>query len=332
METPLLSICIPTYRRSALLAEALESVAAQATDEIEVVITEDPSDDAGTARVVEEFRPRLHSIRHVVNATRLQFDGNFLHVMSLARGRFCWLLSDDDKIEPGGVAGVTRAIQSHDGLTGLTLNRRAYDRDYAQPAYERPFHQREDRVFTDLPAMYLALLDQLGFLSGMVINRADFMEALADPRVTEFTGSGYVQLFLSVLMMQRNPRWLYVATPCVGWRRDNDSFVERGALGRLQMDVEGYDRVASAFFPRNSRTFREAAAEVVGRHVRHHIVHAKLNGASADFTREALRLCLRHYASIPAFWLRTFPVLLMPRALLRGLRSVYQRLRRSTSR
>lgn len=329
METPLISICIPTYKRSALLAEALESVAAQATADVEVVITEDPSDDAGTARVVDQFWARLPSIRHEVNEVRLQFDANFLRVMSLARGQYCWLLSDDDKIEPGGIARVTADTKQHGDLTGLTLNRRAYDRAYAQPAYERPFHQREDRLFTDLPAMYLTLLDQLGFLSGMVVNRARFAEAAADPRVAEFTGSGYVQLFVSVLMMQRHPRWLYVAEPCVGWRRDNDSFVERGALGRLRMDVEGYDRVASAFFPLGSPTYREAASRVVSRHVRHHIVHAKLSGASFDFTRQATSLCLDHYASIPEFWLRTFPILLLPKPILRGLRAVYQRARRS---
>jgi abequosyltransferase len=323
--TPLISICIPTYRRSALLAEALESVAAQATSDIEVVIAEDPSDDSDTSRVVETFRARLPRLRHVVNERRLQFDGNCLQVMSLALGRYCWLLSDDDKLEPGGVARVVHATAADEALTGLTLNRRAYDRTYAAPAYERPFRQRVDRLFTDLPTTFLTLLDQLGFLSGTVVNRARWIEAVSDPRVGEFVGSGYVQLFVSLLMMQTHPRWCYVAEPCVGCRHDNDSFVERGALGRLRMDVEGYDRIAAAFFPRESATFQASASEVVGLHVRHHIVQARLGGASSAFTRQALRLCLQHYARLPAFWLRTFPLFLLPTPMLRGLRSAYQR-------
>jgi abequosyltransferase len=332
VDTPLISVCIPTYRRSAFLAKALETVAAQATAEIEVVITEDPSDDVDTSRVVETFRARLRRLTHVVNETRLQFDGNCLRVISLARGHYCWLLSDDDMVEPGGVARVIRALTTHEALTGLTLNRRGYDRAYARSVYERPFRQRGDRLFTDLRTMFLALLDQLGFLSGTVLNRARLTEALSDTRVAEFVGSGYAQLFLSVLMMQRHPKWLYLADPCVGWRRDNDSFVERGSLGRLRMDVEGYDRIASAFFPRESPTFREAASEVVSRHVRHHIVHAKLDGATPDFTRQALELCLRHYARLPAFWFRTFPILLLPRPVLRALRAVYQRSRHMAGR
>jgi hypothetical protein len=98
------------------------------------------------------------------------------------------------------------------------------------------------------------------------------------------------------------------------------------------MDVEGYERIASAFFPRESATFRRSAALVAGLHVRHHIVHAKLGGATSDFTWQAWRLCLRHYARLPAFWLRTFPILLLPASVLRRLRPVYQRARQMAGR
>ena len=181
--------------------------------------------------------------------------------------------------------------------------------------------------------MFLALLDQLGFLSGTVLNRARLTEALSDPRVAEFVGSGYVQLFVSVLMMQRHPTWLYVADPCVGWRRDNDSFVERGSLGRLRMDVEGYDRIASAFFPRESPTFRQVRraggrpprptshrARQAGR--RDVGLHAAGAGACACGTTRASR----HSGSA------RFPFCCLPQPVLRGLRSVYQRARQMAGR
>jgi len=86
----------------------------------------------------------------------------------------------------------------------------------------------------------------------------------------------------------------------VGWRADNDSFEERGQIGRLRMDIEAYERVAEAIFGRDSATFRRAMSDVSRTHVRHHIVHAKPNGASWRYTRGAVGLPRTYAGPDPA--------------------------------
>jgi hypothetical protein len=225
------------------------------------------------------------------------------------------------------VAAVIAGLRTHGPVTGVTVNRNNYDSTLTVQIYGRPFHQRETRVFTSADEMFTGLLDQIGLLSCQILRRDLCPRVIASPEAQDFVGSGYVQLYVMMQMMALAPRWLYLADKCVGWRADNDSFAERGQLGRLRMDVEGYERVAAAIFSRDSATYRLAIAEVARSHVRHHIVRAKLAGASWAYSRDALALCVRHYETFPSFWLKTFPLLLMPRAGVRFSRSAYQRLK-----
>jgi abequosyltransferase len=324
---PFLSICIPTYARPGPLAQLLESIARQWRDDLEVLVAEDPSDARETAAVVEGMRGRIPRLHYTRNPERLMFDRNLLGLLARGEGEYFWLVSDDDVLEPGGVAAVIAGLRAHDPVTGVTVNRNNYDSTLTAQIYGRPFHQRETSVFTSADEMFTGLLDQIGLLSCQILRRDLCQQVIASPEAQSFVGSGYVQLYVMMQMMALAPRWLYLADKCVGWRADNDSFAERGHLGRLRMDVEGYERVAAAIFSRDSATYRHAIAEVARSHVRHHIVRAKLGGATWAYSRDALALCIRHYETFPSFWLKTFPLLLMPRAGVRLSRSAYQRLK-----
>ena len=53
-----LSICIPTYKRSAMLAELLESIIAESIADVEVIVTDDASPD-DTETVVASYTDRM---------------------------------------------------------------------------------------------------------------------------------------------------------------------------------------------------------------------------------------------------------------------------------
>ncbi|MBS0659706.1 MAG: glycosyltransferase family 2 protein [Verrucomicrobia bacterium] len=328
MQPPVLSFCVLVYRRAATLPALLESLRPQLTAECEVVVAEDPSDESPEiARQVAEFAREFPVVRHQVNPERLGFDRNFLRVTSLARGEWCWLVSDDDRVEPGGVAIVRAAVDSAPELTGLTLSHAAYDHTLTRRIYQRPPLEPASRVFERAEEVCLRLLDRLGFLSSTVLRRSVLQQALSDGRHEAFLGSGYVQLWCLLRMAQLRPRWLAVSEQCVGWRSDNDSFNERGQLGRLRMDVEGYARIVGDLFGTDSQTFRGAMSFVARAHARHHIVRSKLAGASSAYSRAAFALCWQHYRGLPAFWRHTAPLLLLPAPLLRSARAAYQAVR-----
>ncbi len=56
------SVIIPAYNAAGVLSEALASVLAEATPDVEVVVVDDGSTD-GTARLLDRYAPRVRSIR-----------------------------------------------------------------------------------------------------------------------------------------------------------------------------------------------------------------------------------------------------------------------------
>ncbi|HZP61055.1 MAG TPA: glycosyltransferase family A protein, partial [Opitutaceae bacterium] len=96
--TPLITFGIPAFRRPALLAETLASLAAQEGDwDFEVVVC----DDAGlpeTRRAVENFSAR--PISYHPNSPPLGAVANWNRCLELARGRWTMVLHEDDALYP----------------------------------------------------------------------------------------------------------------------------------------------------------------------------------------------------------------------------------------
>lgn len=97
---PLLTIAIPTYNRAKFLKELIENILSESTtDFIEILISDNNSDD-DTKEVVASFHDReTYSINYYKNEINIGFDGNILNCYNKAKGRFIWFLSDDDRFE-----------------------------------------------------------------------------------------------------------------------------------------------------------------------------------------------------------------------------------------
>jgi glycosyltransferase involved in cell wall biosynthesis len=92
---PLVAIGIPTYNRAPSLERAIESVLAQDYSNLELVISDDASEDA-TTTLCEEFRKRDSRVRYIRQQTNLGVSTNFVEVFKRSRGDFfMWLGSDD---------------------------------------------------------------------------------------------------------------------------------------------------------------------------------------------------------------------------------------------
>ena len=322
---PLLSFCIPTRNRAGFLRESLGSIAAQITPEVEVVISDDGSNDE-TPAVIESFRGQMPNLTALRADPPLRYDRNVLQAVAAARGKYCWLFGDDDRLETGGLAAVLAALREEPDLTGLTTDRVSYDSELKNRLSVRALKQTETALFTQPNEAFLRLLDRLGFLSCQVVKRAIWREVVRQENLEPYS-AGYVQLYIIARMIVQTPRWQFLAVPCVAFRADNDSFRALGQFGRLKMDVFGYETIVGDVFGRDSRVYHQAMAEVARTHARHHIVTAKRLGAPASFFREALALCAQTYGRYPGFWLHTFPILILPRSLMLRLRTWYQRLR-----
>ncbi|KAA0083847.1 glycosyltransferase [Trinickia soli] len=112
----LLSICIPTFNRAALLRETLESIATQpafnATDDVEVVIADNHSSDE-TAEVAEAFQKRFPGkvsfFRHALN---IGPERNFYAVLEAGRGQFLKLHNDYLLLRPGALGEIVKIVDA----------------------------------------------------------------------------------------------------------------------------------------------------------------------------------------------------------------------------
>ena len=107
---PIVSICIPTYNRAPLLAQAIRSVLGQTFQDFELLISDNASTDE-TEVVVKSFDdPR---IRYIRNQTNLGQRANFNRCLQLARGAYLTVFPDDDIMLPDNIAAKAAVLSKH---------------------------------------------------------------------------------------------------------------------------------------------------------------------------------------------------------------------------
>lgn len=93
----LVSIIIPVYNRSELIAETIESALAQTYSNIEVVIVDNSSTD-DTWSIVCDYAQKDNRIRAYQNATNIGPVNNWWRCINEAEGHYCKILWSDDLI------------------------------------------------------------------------------------------------------------------------------------------------------------------------------------------------------------------------------------------
>lgn len=96
----ILTIAIPTYNRSKILEESLLSIIPQLkkhSDSIEFLISDNCSSD-NTEEVVSKFINSNFKINYIKNKENIGMDRNFVQCLQKAKGKYIWILGDDDHL------------------------------------------------------------------------------------------------------------------------------------------------------------------------------------------------------------------------------------------
>ena len=130
MPNELLSICIPTRNRSRYLKEMLSTFARQINesgigpDKVVFYISDNASDDK-TPGIIAEFAQNVPKAVCSRNAVNIGADGNNIHIRTLAKGNYLWVIGDDELLCDKAVMTVLQLIEEHQ--PGLII---AYDSRY----------------------------------------------------------------------------------------------------------------------------------------------------------------------------------------------------------
>jgi glycosyltransferase involved in cell wall biosynthesis len=121
-DRPAVAVAIPTYRRPALLAHALDSVQRQSFQDLRVTVVDNASGD-GTAGLVE--RRKDSRVRLVSNPETVPRIENYRIALGSASAPFVAILADDDEWEPEFLERAVRLMRDHPGVaivhTGYTV-------------------------------------------------------------------------------------------------------------------------------------------------------------------------------------------------------------------
>lgn len=123
-----ISICIPTYNRPALLQEAIESCLLQQYRPLEIVIGDDSTNDDTEELVARLALPPGVSLQYRRHTPSLGQSSNVNDLFARATGSRLLLLHDDDLLCPGGLDRLER------GWTDLPGTRCIYGNQYVVAA------------------------------------------------------------------------------------------------------------------------------------------------------------------------------------------------------
>jgi len=110
----LLSIAIPTYNRAKFLDELLNSIDIKGIEDfIEILIIDNASTD-NTQEIVSKYNHL--NVRYIRNEKNIGPDNNFKKCIKESKGKYVWLLGDDEILLPNSLQRIIKLLQKLKGI------------------------------------------------------------------------------------------------------------------------------------------------------------------------------------------------------------------------
>jgi abequosyltransferase len=193
-----MTFCIPTMNRAEFIGETLESIISQAGNDVEIVIVDGGSRD-NTEAVVGSFARRFPALRYVRSPSsgvqsgkpsNSGFDLDCNHAVEIARGEFCWLMTDDDLIMPGAVRTVLERLSGDVDLAIVDAEVRNVD--LSRTYVRRRLATQIDEKYApqDFEQFFVSVADHLSFVGAVIIRRSEWLSRDKQP----YIGTGFVHV------------------------------------------------------------------------------------------------------------------------------------------
>ena len=218
---PKLSICIATLNRGAFIAETLNTIVPQLTEETELVIVDGASAD-NTGEVVGEFAARCPQLRYLRLPAASGVDRDYDIAVTEERGDFVWLMTDDDLLHTDAVPRVIDAIR--DDVELVVVNTEVRSVDFGTALSSALIATPKASVYgpQDRDELFLHAANALSFIGCVVIRRAFWMARDRQP----YLGSLFVHV--GVIFQGEVPRTRVLAEPLITIRYGNAMWTPRG--------------------------------------------------------------------------------------------------------
>lgn len=193
-----LSVCIATFNRGRFIGETLQSIIKQATEELEIVVLDGGSKD-DTEAVIRAMQTRFSRLRYIRQSVNYGVDKDFDTAVGLARGEYCWLMSDDDLILPGAIAAVMSVLR--EGHSLVIANAEVRNANMTEVLQRSRLTVDEDRVYGPeaVDQLFVDAGDYLSFIGCVIIKRSIWLQRERE----QYFGSLFVHV--GVIFQKRLP-------------------------------------------------------------------------------------------------------------------------------
>lgn len=124
MSIPLVSICIPTFNGEQFIVEAMESAINQSYANLEIVVSDDASNDA-TLGLIDQFKEKTKIPITVYFHQPSGIGANWNNCIKYAKGEYIKFLFQDDVLKPNCIEEMVNALEN-DKTIGLVASRREF--------------------------------------------------------------------------------------------------------------------------------------------------------------------------------------------------------------
>lgn len=325
-----LSICIPTYNRAKFLPEAIDSVMCQVTEKnkerLEICVSDNASTDS-TQEIVREMSSKSQiSVIYHRNEKNMGSDYNFLKVIEIAKGDFCWFLGSDDKIEKGAIDEILNVIDKNQDIALIMVDKN----DYGPDLKERKFTVCPvggGKINGDFSAngydeikKYISLLfDYYGYTSTQIVNKSFWDDTLCEIDNIHEYFKAFIHVYVITKMIKKHPKAIFIQKPFIGYRSGNDSFLEDNhgdVIKRCLLDINGYKQIIDELLKNwDSKIYKSIIIRSATIHIRSHMIAVKKTKLPISKKFWIWRKVIGMYWWIPSFWIKTFPFIIVPRLI-----------------
>lgn len=331
MKEYLLTICIPTYNRAALLHGLIENIFSEIdqsdySEDVQILIVDGNSED-NTPQIIEEFKIGGRRIKYFRRENKVGIDRDILKCIELSDGEYCWLFSDDDRLTSGAIKHLVDILREEGNLTGCFCNRQSYDFQMKKKVAEAKGWPgrilKEDHIFIDKAECFKWIGMDFGFLSSQVVKRSEWQSVVEGEIFGELYNSYYLMVHIIFRMMDKKFKWLYINKPLVKQRTGNDSLLNReGIMKRQLVEHNSFQIILDKHYDKESEVRKEIFRKMVAR-VPRALANLKSQHMGYSLQFRLIKLYYDKYKNYPAFWFKVIPVFLVPNIIFNIVKKVY---------
>jgi glycosyltransferase involved in cell wall biosynthesis len=308
--TPTVTFLVPCYKLGHLLKECVDSILAQTYTDFEVLIMDDCSPDQ-TPEVARSFHdPRVRHIRNEPNVGHL---ANYNKGIRMARGKYVWLISADDRVlRPDVLQKYVAVLDTHTSVgyvcsSAVEIRNGQYTSVVAYSA-----HKDRDTIYGGHQFLSKLLYSNSVVAASVMVRKTCYDTLGVFPLDLPYAGDWYLWCLFSLYH-----NVAYVSEPSVGYRIHErsmtESLVEQGAQVCVQDDLavlwrikEQAEKARSAKMAGKCRQAiaYEYARQILGKRYRSIVCRMNMNDFQESVTRlsrtgnEAANITGRVFGSI----------------------------------